>query len=1048
MSVSGMESKPSSKETVLNGAYGPSLQAQSDGRSGHGNKRSIRYHDEMDSSTPEHSAPDILHISHGYIPFPMLVNRTTQQCWNDLADITTELADLQLRLQGPSPTLLETSKTRFGKTGSPSDELTHKKVRLLEFAQGKRGDFIKLLVLSNWSRRAAEVSRLVDLQAFVRARYDSYNDLLLHTASMKSDLIRAQTANPDLETSLETLLYGSVTGYSMLGFTPLRTLSLRKILKILRKINRNIHMRLLLHDSIPPSFGNYLVCDGRVKFHVPSEFEVDLSIAEETSHAQFFFVDMRFLFSPASHIPRTDLFDNLDTKVNTALRHSGLVGCFQFLHNLTLTYKLVILFKQAISLSRGHWRDNLYVDLARRTLIVQYWRNKPGPKSWIEIGISKSSRKGRNQGQSALAVPSLALRWFRENAEADPKEVSFDLDSLCMETVLRSVTSVHISCLLLSAFRRLNQYRLYVQNDLEVAVSTSDTEPGDCWLEVQLTKTKRLKAMIDPFTGLTILRTSPPSMNKQNSEPGLNKQVTPEDLFSHICRLRSAAAKNEIQSRLQLAGWQFVESHHGLSGVRQFTSPGASSFTLFSRHRLWQPHWFVVFTNGFDGDRWWIVSVQDGGIVGVGDCGIGWSRPFTLNTVHRINGVPVGLLQSLNFSSFFRLTNALSGILELQAHLVLRTRSHRVYHRPFELSNDTNKIISRKFRPLPSLNLHLRLSNVAQTLQIQSSMSANGRQLIKDTLHLSFHGVDELSSCAIVTVQGHLNQHAKGASFLNGESFREIIFSSNGNGFAMCFLAPIGQPVMLPLCTQLQQLDLVISMLKSLCNRKLVPLATSLTKVDFAYGQSSGLGGIVRFRYSLPRGLTSFCATDLQARKISLLLAKAIDLLPQNPHHRIREFLTSSLNNPREGFNSTMSLLLVTLPLLESLNAICVRSQPDLSTPCSIFVLPRSASAYQIYYSSLGIQLHIRLCRRRDQVMWILHKAVPFTAKSLQLPEGNYLVNKLFSSQGDGWQGLKSGAIAEVGKVKNLITALHCLLHNHLVQHKDMTHMSERCISK
>lgn len=156
-------------------------------------------------------APDIIHISHGFVPFSRLVNRASQQCWNDLTDLITELVGPQLRLQNTTFGSAETGKVRAAKngTGQPDDSL-RKRIRLLEFAQTKRADLIKLLVLSNWSRQAAEVSRLIDLQAFIRMRYDSYNDALLYSASMKRDLIRAQTANPDLATSAEALVYGGI----------------------------------------------------------------------------------------------------------------------------------------------------------------------------------------------------------------------------------------------------------------------------------------------------------------------------------------------------------------------------------------------------------------------------------------------------------------------------------------------------------------------------------------------------------------------------------------------------------------------------------------------------------------------------------------------------------------------------------------------------------------------------------------------------------------------------------------------------------------------
>src|SRR5690348_13553256 len=98
-----------------------------------------------------------------------------------------------------------------------------------------------------------------------------------------------------------------------MGFGSLPSLLPQKTLKVLRKINRIIRSRLILNDIIPNGFvADYRVTDGRVKFTVPSEFEVDLSIAEESPSSQFFFIDIKFLFSPISRRTRRKLLNTLD----------------------------------------------------------------------------------------------------------------------------------------------------------------------------------------------------------------------------------------------------------------------------------------------------------------------------------------------------------------------------------------------------------------------------------------------------------------------------------------------------------------------------------------------------------------------------------------------------------------------------------------------------------------------------------------------------------------------------------------------------------------
>lgn len=158
-----------------------------------------------DSLLPTSQLPELVHITQGFFPFAQLVNRSVQQCWNDLSDLIAELADLQ--------TLVQNQVSQFGLTnskspGNQSEENMQKKLRILDFSQLKRIEFIKLLVLSRWSRQAIDVSKLIDLQGFIRTRHLAYHRAPQRVADMKRDLVRAQMANPDLKTALEILSKG------------------------------------------------------------------------------------------------------------------------------------------------------------------------------------------------------------------------------------------------------------------------------------------------------------------------------------------------------------------------------------------------------------------------------------------------------------------------------------------------------------------------------------------------------------------------------------------------------------------------------------------------------------------------------------------------------------------------------------------------------------------------------------------------------------------------------------------------------------------------
>lgn len=167
----------------------------------------LKYQRELTADSLSMRAPELVHITQGFFPYAQLVSRSVQQCWNDLLDVMNELAETQVPTQNQE---LQSSLVNGKTPGNQSAENIHKKMRLLEFAQAKRAEFIKLLVLSQWGRQAADVSKLIDIQNFIRMRHMAYTGALQRVGDMKRDLVQAQVANPDLKTASEVLSKGKV----------------------------------------------------------------------------------------------------------------------------------------------------------------------------------------------------------------------------------------------------------------------------------------------------------------------------------------------------------------------------------------------------------------------------------------------------------------------------------------------------------------------------------------------------------------------------------------------------------------------------------------------------------------------------------------------------------------------------------------------------------------------------------------------------------------------------------------------------------------------
>ncbi|KAL9616076.1 MAG: hypothetical protein Q9160_009023 [Pyrenula sp. 1 TL-2023] len=556
--------------------------------------------------------PELQQVTLGFLPLAKLINRSVQQCWNGFEEMINELADIQVPQQaqhhvnGSNPRLGQPEASQ----SNQSEQNLLKKDKILNFAQHHRDWSIKLLVLSKWSRNVDSIRRAIDIRTFLDTQKNYINHAAQYFGYLKRDLALAQIPNPDLKTAAEVLSTGRVSRLPDLGYIPPEPLSAKNMLRVLRKTNRLLCTRLVLHDILPPAFQYYNVHDGRVTFSIPAACEIDLSIADEDPSSQFFFIDFRFIFSPATAIADDGMRSQIEARVNAILGSDGLTGCYEFLHDIALSYKLNVLRKQAIDLQSKTWTGNLRVDFIRRTLVVQYWISKQLPKSWIEIGISSGRQhKGRSHASHQQQRASLAIRWLRHKQEIKDAEIVFDVEELSMENILRSVIALHTSWILDSTYNKFIEYGLYKSGALSLDLNCSFSDPGDCSLEIQVTASRLLTVCVEPITGSFALKpTSPQSARATLDLDRSRNQV--EDTAKRLAFTRCVEAEQDLSSAIQTVGWESVRLPRTTSQaeVRQLFPKNMVRFILF-RQPSWDSGWLLAATLGMDGDHWWIVKL-------------------------------------------------------------------------------------------------------------------------------------------------------------------------------------------------------------------------------------------------------------------------------------------------------------------------------------------------------------------------------------------------------------------------------------------------------
>ncbi|KAJ5757837.1 uncharacterized protein N7511_006531 [Penicillium nucicola] len=966
---------------------------------------------------------ELTHITQGFFPFGILVNRSVQQCWNELSELITELAAIQVPHQAPLST------TNGKGPGNQSSENVHKKLRLLDFAHAKRAEFIKLLVLSQWSRQAADVSRLIDIQGFIRTRHQSYDAALQYVGEVKRDLVRAQVANPDLKTALLVLSKGQVASLPDLGYSPLKTLTARATLKKLLKLNRIISVRLTLHDSVPHALRHYRVHDGRVTFTVPGEFELDLSVAEISTSSQFFFVDIRFLFSPSSPIPEGRILNELDAKINEILRNDGLMGCFNFLHGLVLTNKINIMFRQATDLARGLWSDALRIELLHRTLVIQYWPQRAGPKSWLEIGVN-SGHRGSKSSNPISRTSHLGLRWMRDGQSAITDAIKFDTDDLSMERILRSVVALHTSHILFTAFTTLKRHLLFAKHTLSLQAQLSSTEPGDCHLNVQLTASRSVRVSIEPMSGFIILCVTPNVPERLDTDRTIHKSSI-EEILSRVSRLRCTTAVDEIESGTKALGLETVSQRVlGLDPRKLF--PLGVMRSVFFVHQLWNRQWVAAATSSMDGDRWWLVQLRPNGTAKVSPPYNVGENGITLPRAHVISENFVPTQERLDYTTCAELVHALTGILAIHANACYLAELPGLRFLP-----PLRELQMQSDLTVPDLLISYNPSTLPTALRIALPSGVNRQSQFKEMVRLAFHGIDSNSRSIIVVAHGTFKNRIKSLVPLISKTDPVLITEDKGAGFALRLVVPAGHSVIVGLFERLQRLECVLSILQSLIQNGMEPRSLSLSQIAFAYGKEAKSLASFDIGVSGPI-LTDFVDMAALSKSQPLFhLQLGIKFERSSPHRRIQEALAVALNHrfTETGVGSILYLMSFTLPLLQSFDHIT--NSPNQTDSPMAYITVRGPTEYQIHYPRLNSRFRLNTIKHQDEVVWILRDANRDN-QSGRDQIASAIRERLYQSKGHGWNGLGDGAVGVPDKVGNLLTELHqCLSAPHLELDKE-----------
>lgn len=147
--------------------------------------------------------PEIAHITQGYMSLSTLLKRLSARTHEDLKTKITQLSHMPI----PS-SALNTNGAHMTSVDDNSTENLAKKLALLNFAQSTHADWVKALVITNWSRRSEDVSKTIDLKIYLDQQKSMYDMAIHEMSEVKRSLPYARVPNPDLKTALQVLSTG------------------------------------------------------------------------------------------------------------------------------------------------------------------------------------------------------------------------------------------------------------------------------------------------------------------------------------------------------------------------------------------------------------------------------------------------------------------------------------------------------------------------------------------------------------------------------------------------------------------------------------------------------------------------------------------------------------------------------------------------------------------------------------------------------------------------------------------------------------------------
>lgn len=817
-------------------------------------------------------------------------------------------------------------------------------------------------------------------------------------------------------------------------------------LKWIGDLNTLLTLRLNLEDfeSIPPAFRNYEIDSGRVTFKVAKEFEVDLTIADEDVAKQFWFIDFRFACSPAATSLPDSLRPYVESCVNEALREEGLLGCYQFLHEFVLTYKINELKRQTLLLNKSFWTGNLKVEPLHRALAIQYWINQGqsgSPKSWVLVAV-ESGKVAKGDEANTKSPSSLVAKWYRDSKEVQGAEILLDEERLSAGNLLRDVVSLHIEHLLTTIHDKLSAAARFQRKEAALSLRISKTNPSASSLTMQVNHNTEVALLIEPATGSFSVK--PHCRLTLQHEHQLNSSSRQaQDGVNCLEAMRCALIEDEISRKGSQMGWLIKKAPMTVDKLRSATGLRDWTRIISLQRDGWDQHWYIVVFLGMSGDTWWLIE----GYVLLVNHTNPQSADFNSRERDDVSRVPkfhaiLPLKKGpLKMSDAFwdDLTLCATGMIAQAIDLAdlhragiksriseeaswSLTQSITLPSVEIALSAIFPSMVANGIRqPSPSYE-HPGAESLRALLQPNAVLFTHANQpWASDLVTVRFRGLEAAQSSSsdtdndeqakeLIRVSDAIIHVEKPTRFaaLEQTTDRDVSFMPKTGEFRLQLRHPVGQPVLPILRSRIKTVDRFVNFLEAVESSKsgISRGEVSLKNVSCTYpdaGSQDSDGDEKPKLWEL--GL------HLSADEITVLLQK------DNPHLRVVDLL-QKLANTEGGIWSLMTWLPVSIAAMHAIRDIETRwSSIEASGKGHVRIFTKTLDWLSIVYTisppgkppkTAAFDLRVR--SRRGEALWHIQRLDANPSKDD--PFGPAL-QAIWAGRGTGWLGLKSSAAGQ-----------------------------------